>query len=770
MAKRIIGIDFGTSTTFVKVKRYENGKPVDGGRLDFKSIIFDSGSGSAALPTAIQTVGEGAQQHRWFGMEAEAMRPGGVIHSNFKVDLESPDAGTRAGARDLTAQLFGFLYQKYQEQRPFLGEKEDEEETIVSYPAKWSEEARRFMEETAKKAGFPNVTSIDEATASIGAVLIQKEEELRRIGVLQGGRSFLFLVADMGAGTTDLAVCRYTPGTPPQNEIVATWPEEENPILFGGREIDSRMTEYFAELLKRDGFPEKITKNLPTQQLDQVKAWKERTLSDTLNRGETVAHCSFLMPFYNMLCFSPSPFSLGQMEFEQLLAAYLKQFPALIAGCLANAAKKHPSFTPSQIALVILTGGHSQWYFVPEMLTGRMTKFGAVDLPGIAADKSRLLTMARPQEIVSLGLVYQPLVQSAKQKPEPKPRPVAPAPEERRVIPPPVEVPKWRCAACGYLHGGQEPPVVCPICRARGVLFEPVKGPNVLPSKSDFPSSIGFHSEEKALVPRKRQNLVNINREGIAAWFQGQVYFIGKKGRVFTMLEEGSAIIPVTPEGDVYRLLYASEKWFLGVKFTRDEISEKELLWGLAPCVFGPVGMIVTAGILSSKKPKFCIVNLGESAPLILHVDSKEIDMLKIADETILYYKTIDKIYGYRMGLEESPTYISKCDTDEAFPIFKGSLYFQQFYWTKANEYYIAKWDETGFSCAKELGTEHYYKNWREHGDSDLIIPKSLERLRLQTCTRIGNWVYFKPSVSKGEEIPPCKRIRIDGTGEEILR
>ena len=127
MAKRLIGIDFGTSSTFVKVKRYESNRPVDGGYLDFKSVIFDTGSGSSALPTVIQTVQDEAGQHSWFGLEAEALRPGGVLHRNFKLELESRDPDKQTEARELTRQLFRFLFVKYREQRNFLGEVDDEE-------------------------------------------------------------------------------------------------------------------------------------------------------------------------------------------------------------------------------------------------------------------------------------------------------------------------------------------------------------------------------------------------------------------------------------------------------------------------------------------------------------------------------------------------------------------------------------------------------------------------------------------------------------------
>lgn len=413
MAKRLIGIDFGTSSTFMKVKRYKNDGSPAGGRLDFKPVIFDSGSGSAALPTIIQKAGAGAQEHSWYGVEAEALRPGGVMHRNFKVELESYDPQRRANARALTKQMFSFLFRKYQEQRQFLGEADDTEETIVSYPAKWSEETQRFMTETAKQAGFPNVRGTDEATASINAVLVQKQEEMRQIGILNGNQPFLFLVVDMGAGTTDLAVCQYTPGIKSRNKVIATWPGEENPILFGGREIDSRLGGYFEQLLKRDGISEQIAESIPAQQGEKVKEWKERTLSDALNRGEAITYCSFLVPFYNMLGISPSAFTFDRTEFERLLSSYLRQFPELIWGCLSDTAKKLPGFSPTDIDMVILTGGHSQWYFVREMLSGIMTKYGDIRLPKITGDKKRLFIMPRPQEIVSLGLVYQPLMNGA---------------------------------------------------------------------------------------------------------------------------------------------------------------------------------------------------------------------------------------------------------------------------------------------------------------------------------------------------------------------
>jgi rubrerythrin len=34
---------------------------------------------------------------------------------------------------------------------------------------------------------------------------------------------------------------------------------------------------------------------------------------------------------------------------------------------------------------------------------------------------------------------------------------------------------KWRCTICGYVHEGENPPDVCPICGASKDKFEEVK-------------------------------------------------------------------------------------------------------------------------------------------------------------------------------------------------------------------------------------------------------------------------------------------------------
>ena len=50
-AERIIGIDFGTSTSVIRVKRYKDGKAL-GEKLEVKEVTFD-GKGTT-VPTLIR--------------------------------------------------------------------------------------------------------------------------------------------------------------------------------------------------------------------------------------------------------------------------------------------------------------------------------------------------------------------------------------------------------------------------------------------------------------------------------------------------------------------------------------------------------------------------------------------------------------------------------------------------------------------------------------------------------------------------------------------
>ncbi len=98
---------------------------------------------------------------------------------------------------------------------------------------------------------------------------------------------------------------------------------------------------------------------------------------------------------------------IDRNRFETLTSEYLTILPNMVSDILKDA-----NLTGNDIDLVLLSGGHSQWYFVREMLTDRLPQYGQVALDKIKADPERIVSLARPQETVALGLVYKsiPLV------------------------------------------------------------------------------------------------------------------------------------------------------------------------------------------------------------------------------------------------------------------------------------------------------------------------------------------------------------------------
>ena len=255
------------------------------------------------------------------------------------------------------------------------------------------------MLEAAGQAGFPNVEGMDEAQAAIHAVTLQSESYLKKEGYLREGRPCTVLLIDMGAGTTDLALCRYMPGDSPVTETLVSWPVGGN-VLFGGREADELLRDYARTKLPED-MAEKI---LSKCSADKFKAWKENTVSPGLLRNDTVENFPDLDMIAELYDVEMEPWHLTRQTFEEKAEAYLKKFPALIRGCIAASGVKD-----ADIELVILTGGHSQWYFVKEILTGRLPAVCGSLLPQITEDPDRILSVTRPQETVALGLVYAPM-------------------------------------------------------------------------------------------------------------------------------------------------------------------------------------------------------------------------------------------------------------------------------------------------------------------------------------------------------------------------
>jgi molecular chaperone DnaK (HSP70) len=101
--ERIVGIDFGTSTSVIKIKTYKDNEPI--GPLNAVEYVhFDN---KASLPTLVYTTNEG---NYLIGYEAENAAQKGVLHQNFKLNLISLDEALREEAILYTTLFFQYMY------------------------------------------------------------------------------------------------------------------------------------------------------------------------------------------------------------------------------------------------------------------------------------------------------------------------------------------------------------------------------------------------------------------------------------------------------------------------------------------------------------------------------------------------------------------------------------------------------------------------------------------------------------------------------------
>ena len=397
MEKRIIGIDFGTSTSVVRAKNYsvtgEDWKSLDRNIIAADSVTFNNGA--VMVPTLVQKVNDSST---YFGYDAAMSRKGAVTYQNFKVELKGENS---ENAKALTEEFIGYLYKSYKDQRDggYMGDVNAEEKTIISYPVKWDKDTREFMINAAKKAGFKNVEGMDEAQASITAVTVLCRDMLEKKQYIAPGNPVNIMLIDMGAGTTDIVICRYTHGQTLQNEILCTWPQSGD-ILFGGRELDGILKSYITEKV-----PEEHRAMFSSWINDmEYKVWKEANVSDMLAKNGSVTTFDSGEFILEKLNAEMEPFTLDRKAFEDYTKEYLAKFSQLVKGSIEQCVENGTLRSGNDIDLVILTGGHSQWYFVREMLLGK-----ALSLDKLKADPERIIDIAKPQETVALGLVYSKL-------------------------------------------------------------------------------------------------------------------------------------------------------------------------------------------------------------------------------------------------------------------------------------------------------------------------------------------------------------------------
>lgn len=417
MTTRIIGIDFGTSTTVVRVHNIGAGN----------RIVPVAVNGERTIPSIAFKIKE--SDNLYFGYDAKAKIDSnieGTAYSNFKMDLISDDEEKRTQAESLIQGFMRYVFEQYQNlMNNEVFDPADIVKVYVSHPAKWNSHARTFMKQCIEDAGFcklENISLKDEPTAALLAVMHEKNSELKEAQMLHNDTKYKAMMIDMGAGTTDIVLCSYRISN---NKLkigdIFTYPSINTPGLCGGREIDDAiMSEVKVFVNKMQAKPSSSGNKVVNKIHRNVKTWKERTVSKVLSKNSVLPEPDEIAAFRETLSEFGVPimnegerFSLDRKQFESITNTHWQQWTDLLQGAFDEVKKTQYENLdcpkqPEDVELMIVTGGHSQWYIVQEYLTAKNSINGLkpINFSRIHSNPNRLIQSEDPQETVAVGLCH----------------------------------------------------------------------------------------------------------------------------------------------------------------------------------------------------------------------------------------------------------------------------------------------------------------------------------------------------------------------------
>ena len=397
-----IGIDFGTSTTVVRVGNYDAE-----GRLSQVIPVKDTstGDGEMFFPTLVFERDDGTVS---FASKVKALvrsRKPGRLFQNFKMDLLK-DGEERALAEKNIRRFLAFIHEQIEEQASEVGLL-PERKVFISVPVKWAPDVVHFMKQAYVDAGFAgsldDIVVKNEAQAASVWTIRTKFDDLAQKGLIRSDAPSKVMMVDMGAGTTDITIFDLAFSEGGSVEIgdgAISFPPADSEWQCGGREIDHALYEHVQKY--REG-----RRQLPDGEIDQivlqkVKQEKEHALSGTLADNEVY---DWLNSFDSM---DPDHAEMGRAQFEEVARQQWTDFHRLVSEALETAKTGH-GVDPADIDFVILTGGHSEWYCVNDILLDRPLSSGLplspLGLEKIKALPERILGEIGRNCTVANGLV-----------------------------------------------------------------------------------------------------------------------------------------------------------------------------------------------------------------------------------------------------------------------------------------------------------------------------------------------------------------------------
>ena len=386
METLILAIDFGTTTTIVCGDISGVGNP-----------LFIKDNNSPLIPSVIYIMEDGRKLYGKFAeiKNDEIQKGKGKLVENFKLGLISNDKAVREQSKMWIKDFFtNHIFKLYWQQKTDFPH-HDKMIVRISYPSKWPPELCDFMVESVKSAGFNcDVETIPEPLAISSYSLRAYQEELRRLQILEYGKEYNVLICDMGGGTTDIVLCKLIVANDGKISIIepATYPEEGSPLMLGGSEIDIILSNY---IQSRCNVSSKIFN------VRHARLWKEQYVSKDLELGCEATTPSRVADILSLTTDISNVDELGaidRLEFEEITKEHWSALKKLIEKSINDYNLKYKEFDNS-IDFVFLTGGHSQWYCIKEVIASLPNMFDKV-----IKEPVRLINCPNPNETVARGL------------------------------------------------------------------------------------------------------------------------------------------------------------------------------------------------------------------------------------------------------------------------------------------------------------------------------------------------------------------------------
>ena len=416
MAKIIVGIDFGTSTTVVRWRKEDSDEihVINGG--DGQSKVIDS---AIFIPNG---------NDNWiFGKQAlnYEYRQGKIVR-NFKMDLINPD--TNNDARLYIRRFMEYVYSLFIKEIQHEGINYDSIDFHVSYPVKWSKGNKMLMKEIISNVGFGQLGAIIGKTEPEAAAIEMMRihiPHLTKTGIIRANFPLNVMMLDMGAGTSDLFIFQLTISSNgeiiiPEDKIFQ-YPVSEQPYNCGGREIDELLSRDVLDYLSK-GFGNPVNERF--FDIKKAKEWKDSILSDVLMQCDVAEIPSHLSPAIELAEQSGQwnkalgKYKMSRNKFENITETHWMNLYRLIENGIAES-KQECKIGAEDIDLIFLTGGHSQWYCVPNLFNGKgingtigvkSTKHNILNFSKIIDNEWKILRGTNPQEIVARGLCWPNII------------------------------------------------------------------------------------------------------------------------------------------------------------------------------------------------------------------------------------------------------------------------------------------------------------------------------------------------------------------------